>query len=79
MAKKERFRWIEGGANYQFVYDDTSILVMEVDTITFPTRLSREELDGLMHRYLENCEHFVDNSAEIFLEYLTKRGIELPR
>ena len=79
MAKKERFRWIEGGANYHFIYDEKTVRVTEVDRITFATRLSREELDELMQRYLENREHFVDRSAEIFLEYLTKRGIDLPR
>lgn len=75
----QRFRWIAGGENYHFEYDKESVRVSEVKQITFTSRLSREELDGLMQRYLENREHFVDNSAEIFLEYLTKRGIDLPR
>ena len=79
MAMHERFRWIEGGANYHFIYDEKTVRVTEVAQVTYATRLSREELDVLMERYLENREHFVDNSAEIFLEYLTKRGIDLPR
>lgn len=77
--QKERFRWIEGGKNYHFIYDESSVRVMEVERITFTQRLSREELDRLMHRYLENRQDFVDKSAEIFLEYLTKRGIDMPR
>jgi len=75
----ERFRWIEGGENYHFLYDENSVAVSVVETITFSTRLSREELDILMRRYLDNREHFVGISAEIFLDYLTKRGIDLPR
>lgn len=75
----ERFRWIEGGENYHFIFDEKTVRIFEVAQITFSTRLSREELDELMRRYLKKREHFVDNSADIFLRYLTKRGIDLPR
>ena len=79
MSLTQRFRWIEGGANYHFIYDEKQVRVLEVETITFSTRLSRDELDILMHRYLEKREHFVGGSDDVFLEYLTKRGIDLPR
>jgi len=75
----QRFRWIEGGENYHFEYDEKTVRVTEMEKLTFSVRLSREELDVLMHRFLKNRERFVDGSGDIFLEYLTKRGIDLPR
>lgn len=74
-----RFRWIEGGENYHFTYDADSVTVEVVPHITYATRLSREELDLLMHRYLENRNHFQGESAVIFRTYLQKRGIGLPQ
>lgn len=79
MSLTQRFRWIEGGENYHFEFDEKTVLVTEVEQLAFSVRLSREELDNLMQRYLKNREHFVDGSDKIFLEYLTKRGIDLPR
>lgn len=79
MPLKQRFRWIEGGENYHFEFDEKTVRLTEVEQLTFSVRLSREELDELMRRYLQNPEHFEGKSGEIFLGYLTKRGIDLPR